>query len=189
MMAIRIDPSTSQPSNLPIPIRIRPMQLEDLEQVHAIDRMSFSIPWPENSYRYELLENPRSMLLVAETELPDRARLVVATIVVWLIEDEAHIATLSVHPDYRGQGISQELLAVALTEVIRAGMQSATLEVRANNQIAQALYRRFHFEVYGRRPHYYRDNNEDALIMTVEGLDEHYLKWLESQAWRKQNFS
>ncbi len=185
MMAIRIEPSTSQPSNLPIPIRIRPMQLEDLEQVHAIDRMSFSIPWPENSYRYELQENPRSMLLVVEIDLPDSTQRVVATSVLWLIEDEAHIATLSVHPDYRGRGISRELLAATLTEAIRAGMQSATLEVRANNQIAQALYRRFRFEVFGLRPHYYRDNNEDALIMTVEGLGEQYLKWLESGAWRK----
>jgi ribosomal-protein-alanine N-acetyltransferase len=185
MMAIRIEPSTSHLSSLPTPMRIRPMRLEDLEQVHAIDRMSFSIPWPENSYRYELLDNPRSMQLVVETDLPDDPRQVVAVIVVWLIEDEAHIATLSVHPDYRGQGISRELLAATLIEAIRAGMRTATLEVRADNQIAQALYRRFRFDVYGRRPRYYRDNNEDALIMTVEGLDEHYLEWLESGSWRK----
>ena len=185
MMAIRIEPSTPQPSNLPTPVYIRPMRLEDLEQVHTIDRLSFSIPWPENSYRYELLENPRSMLLVAETDLPDSTKQVVAAIVIWLIEDEAHIASLSVHPDYRGQGISRELLAASLIEAIRAGMRAATLEVRANNQIAQALYRRFGFDVFGRRPRYYRDNNEDALIMTVEGLDEQYLKWLESGTWRK----
>jgi len=186
MMAIRIEPSTSHLPNLPTPICIRPMRLEDLEQVHAIDRMSFSIPWPENSYRYELLDNPRSMQLVAETDLPDSPKQVVAVIVVWLIEDEAHIATLSVHPDYRGQGISRELLAATLIEVIRSGMRAATLEVRANNQIAQALYRRFRFSVYGRRPRYYRDNDEDALIMTVEGLDEHYIQWLESGSWRNK---
>ena len=186
MMAIRIEPSTSYVPNLPTPMRIRPMRLEDLEQVHAIDRMSFSIPWPENSYRYELLDNPRSMQLVAETDLPDSPKQVVAVIVVWLIEDEAHIATLSVHPDYRGQGISRELLAATLIEVIRSGMRAATLEVRANNQIAQALYRRFRFSVYGRRPRYYRDNDEDALIMTVEGLDEHYIQWLESGSWRNK---
>lgn len=186
MMAIRIEPSTSHLSNLPTPIRIRPMRLEDLEQVHAIDRMSFSIPWPENSYRYELLDNPRSMQLVAETDFPDKPRQVVAVIVVWLIEDEAHIATLSVHPDYRGQGISRELLAATLIEAIKAGMRAATLEVRADNLIAQALYRGFRFDVYGRRPHYYRDNNEDALIMTVEGLGGQYLTWLESGAWRNK---
>jgi [ribosomal protein S18]-alanine N-acetyltransferase len=184
MMAIRIEPSTSHLPNLPTPMRIRPMRLEDLEQVHAIDQMSFSIPWPENSYRYELLDNPRSMQLVMETDAPDGPRQVVAVIVVWLIEDEAHIATLSVHPDYRGQGISRELLAATLIEAIHLGMRTATLEVRANNLVAQALYRRFHFNVYGRRPRYYRDNDEDALIMTVEGLDGDYLKWLESGSWR-----
>jgi ribosomal-protein-alanine N-acetyltransferase len=186
MMAIRIEPSTSHVPNLPTPIRIRPMRLEDLEQVRAIDRMSFSIPWPENAYRYELLDNPRSMQLVAETDSPDNPRQLVAVIVVWLIEDEAHIATLSVHPDYRGQGISRELLAATLIEVIRRGMRSSTLEVRADNQVAQALYRRFRFAIYGRRPRYYRDNDEDALIMTVEGLDAYYLEWLESGSWRNK---
>jgi ribosomal-protein-alanine N-acetyltransferase len=92
-----------------------------------------------------------------------------------------------VHPDYRGQGISRELLAATLIEAIRAGMRAATLEVRANNQVAQALYLRFCFTVYGRRPRYYRDNDEDALIMTVEGLDERYLEWLESGSWRNKN--
>lgn len=184
MMAIRIEHSTSHLPNLPIPMRIRPMRLEDLEQVHAIDRMSFSIPWPENSYRYELLDNPRSMQLVMETDAPGGPRQVVAVIVVWLIEDEAHIATLSVHPDYRGQGISRELLAATLIEAIHLGMRTATLEVRANNLVAQALYSRFRFTVYGRRPRYYRDNDEDALIMTVEGLDGDYLKWLEGRSWR-----
>jgi ribosomal-protein-alanine N-acetyltransferase len=159
--------------------------VEDLEQVHAIDRASFSIPWPENSYRYELLENSRSLLLVAEADAPGGAKLVVGVVVAWLIEDEAHIATLSVHPDYRGQGISRELMAAVLIEAIHRGMQMATLEVRANNYIAQTLYRRFRFEVFGRRPRYYRDTNEDALIMTIEGLDENYLKWLEHDEWKK----
>jgi len=92
---------------------------------------------------------------------------------------------LSVHPEYRGQGISRELLAATLVDAISKGMGIATLEVRANNLIAQALYSRFSFEVVGRRPRYYRDNDEDALIMTVEGLDKRYLRWLESGAWKK----
>jgi ribosomal-protein-alanine N-acetyltransferase len=109
----------------------------------------------------------------------------VGAVVVWLIEDEAHIATLCVHPDYRGRGISREILAVALMESIQQGAHLATLEVRANNLIAQALYRRFRFEILGRRPRYYRDNNEDALIMTVDGLDDGYARWLASGGWKK----
>jgi ribosomal-protein-alanine N-acetyltransferase len=110
--------------------------------------------------------------------------LVVGVIVVWLVLDEAHIATLSVHPDYRGHGIGQALVATSLAAAIRKKMVSATLEVRAGNQVAQQLYKHFHFEVAGRRPRYYRDNNEDALIMTINHLDSVYLQWLESEAWK-----
>lgn len=167
-------------------VKIRTMQPEDLAEVVAIDRMSFSMPWPENAYRYELYENPGSLLWVAEVVGPQQ-RQVVGMIVVWLIIDEAHIATIAVHPDYRGRGIAAELMAVGLAGGIRKRMTSATLEVRVNNLPAQKLYRRFRFEVVGKRVRYYRDNNEDALIMTVDGLGAGYLNWLESGAWRDQN--
>jgi len=72
----------------------------------------------------------------------------------------------------------------ALRETIHKGYRLATLEVRASNTAAQTLYRRFQFEVVGSRPRYYRDNNEDALIMTVNGLGETYLNWLDSGAWK-----
>lgn len=158
------------------------MRLEDVPQVTLIDRLSFNLPWPESAFRYELVNNPGSLLWVAEVEQPEGRR-VVGAIVVWMILDEAHIATLAVHPDYRRLGISKQLLAVALIKAIQQGAVQATLEVRANNLAAQALYRRFHFEVVGRRPRYYRDNNEDAIIMTVR-LDQPiapgltYLEWL-----------
>jgi ribosomal-protein-alanine N-acetyltransferase len=161
---------------------IRPMQREDIEQVQAIDRTSFSMPWPTSAYNYEL-KNPMSMLWVAEVSLPENRPQVVGMIVVWLIIDEAHIATLAVDPGFRRQGIARRLLAICLKESSRQGMRSATLEVRANNPAAQKLYRRFHFEIVGMRPRYYRDNNEDALIMTLKDLGDAYLSWLESGAW------
>lgn len=184
-MAVQPETSPFEPSKRPNPIHIRLMRQDDLEQVLAIDQASFSLPWPESSYRYELLENPYSLLLVAEADGPGGKKQVVGAAVVWLIEEEAHIATLAIHPEHRGRGISRELLAAVLVGSIRGGALTATLEVRANNQIAQALYRRFGFKFVGRRPRYYLDNNEDALIMTIEGLDDKYLKWLETHGWRK----
>jgi [ribosomal protein S18]-alanine N-acetyltransferase len=170
------------------------MQLEDVAQVHLIDQLSFSMPWPENAFRYELIQNSYSLCRVAEAAQPDGKHLVVAESVVWLILDEAHIATIAVHPDFRGQGISRLLLVTILCECIRKGARISTLEVRANNQVAQALYQRFRFEVAGRRPHYYRDNNEDALIMTADlcqyvDADQEtiYLDWLESGQWANQD--
>jgi [ribosomal protein S18]-alanine N-acetyltransferase len=172
------------------------MKLEDVAQVHLIDQLSFSMPWPENAFRYELSQNSYSLCRIAYADLPDGRQLVVAETVVWLILEEAHIATIAVHPDYRGLGISRQLLVAVLCECIRRGARLATLEVRANNQVAQALYRRFRFEVVGRRPRYYRDNNEDALIMTAD-LSQRvdtangatYLEWLESGRWADQGRS
>lgn len=165
-------------------ILIRHMQAEDLEQVHALDKMSFSMPWPESAYRYELFENLSSLLWVAEAQNVDGKSQVVGMVVVWLIVDEAHIATIAVHPDYRGQGLAQELLSAGLIESIERGMHSATLEVRAHNLAAQRLYHRFRFKEAGVRPRYYRDNFEDALIMTADKLDDHYLQWLKAGAWK-----
>jgi ribosomal-protein-alanine N-acetyltransferase len=159
---------------------IRAMRDADLEQVQAVDRASFSVPWPANAYRFELHENESSRQWVAEETAPGQPAKVVGVIVLWMILDEAHIATLSVMPEFRGRGIGAALLAEALKEGIRLGADSATLEVRAGNLAAQSLYSHFRFEVTGRRLRYYRDNHEDALIMTVHNLDQSYLRWLES---------
>jgi len=165
-------------------VHIRPMREEDLPQVRAIDRLSFSLPWPESAYRYELFGNPRSILQVAEIAVDDHKPKIVGLIVIWVIIDEAHIATLAVHPDFRGQHISQKLLVSALRAAIENGAHMATLEVRENNLVAQTLYRRFRFTVVGRRPRYYLDNQEDAVIMSVDfhqfnGHANGYLKWIE----------
>jgi ribosomal-protein-alanine N-acetyltransferase len=125
---------------------------------------------------------------VAETGEP--AGTIAGMIVVWLILDEAHVASIAVHPDHRRRGIGARLLCTALKEAIQKGSRLATLEVRANNLGAQELYTRFGFKVVGRRTRYYRDNNEDALIMTVEfnRFPEHgesYLSWLEGCQWER----
>ena len=151
---------------------IRPMRQDDLEQVEAIDRVSFSIPWPKKAFQYELNDNPRSTLWVAEANTPGRKNQVVGVIVSWLIMDEVHIATLAIHPNHRGKGIAQRLILASLQDAVKKGARQATLEVRANNIPAQELYRGFGFIVVGRRVRYYRDNNEDALIMTVTELEE-----------------
>jgi ribosomal-protein-alanine N-acetyltransferase len=150
------------------PLTVRPMVLDDLEQVVAIDQLSFSLPWPIHSYRYELLENDVSRQWVAEVQSAGEAPRVIGMIVVWLILDEAHIATIAVHPKFRGGGIGRQMLLTALRECTAQGAASATLEVRERNQIAIAMYCKFGFDVVGRRKRYYMDTNEDAILMTLE---------------------
>jgi len=166
-------------------LHIRTMRQDDLEQVLTIDRLSFSLPWPESAYRYELLENQSSFLRVAEIELPDESRLIVGVVVVWMILDEAHIATIAVHPEFRGQGIATRLMDSVMREAFRLEARLATLEVREQNTAAQRLYQRFGFNIVGLRPRYYKDNQEDALIMTLEGLDKTYIEWLDQSVGRR----
>lgn len=144
-------------------LEIRPMRLTDLEAVVTLDRLSFTLPWSERSFRYELTENPAARAWVAEKEGQ-----VVGMLLLWLIVDEVHIATLAVHPEHRQQGIARRLLLQALRSAWEEGARQAFLEVRVSNLAAQHLYRQLGFEVSGRRARYYRDNNEDALLMTLK---------------------
>jgi ribosomal-protein-alanine N-acetyltransferase len=145
---------------------IRKMTLDDIEQVISIDRVSFSLPWPERSFRFDLTDNPASRCWVAEIDGK-----VVGMIVAWLIVDEVHVATIATHPDFRRRGVAKKLLAHTLQYLKEEGAQSSFLEVRASNVAAQEMYRKFGYEESGVRPRYYKDNDEDALLMTLETLD------------------
>lgn len=144
---------------------IRKMTLEDIPAVIDLDQKSFSLPWPERSFRFELTDNPASRCWIAELDGK-----VIAMIVVWLIADEAHVATLATHPDFRRQGIGKRLLSHALLRLFEEGARSSFLEVRQSNLAAQAMYSKFGYEVTGRRPRYYRDNDEDAILMNLDSL-------------------
>ncbi len=158
--------------------RIRRMTVDDLDRVHRIDVLSFSLPWTERSFRFELTNNPVARLWVADLAGEGQPPQVVAMLVMWRIIDEVHIATIAVHPDHRRGGVGRRLLAVALLEAQREGAEKAFLEVRRSNLAAQELYHRFGFEVAGVRPRYYKDNMEDALLLNLDRLDTAVLEKL-----------
>jgi [ribosomal protein S18]-alanine N-acetyltransferase len=145
---------------------IRRMTLPDVPDVHMIDTLSFSLPWSERSFRFELAENPASRGWVADVDGQ-----IAAMLVLWLIIDEAHIATIATHPEFRRQGIGEAILLHSLRAAQVEGARRAFLEVRAGNLAAQSMYKKYGFEVAGVRPHYYKDNNEDALLMNLENFD------------------
>jgi ribosomal-protein-alanine N-acetyltransferase len=147
-------------------ITYRRMTLEDVPAVHEIDQLSFSLPWPESSFHFELSQNPISRSWVAEAEGK-----VIAMVVLWLIMDEAHIATIATHPDYRRKGIGEQLMLVALGKARQEGARRAFLEVRAGNLVAQMMYKKYGFVTAGIRRRYYKDNDEDALLMDLNDLN------------------
>ena len=146
-------------------LTIRRMTVEDVPAAHEIDVSSFTLPWPERSLRFEVTDNPAARCWAAELD----GRLV-GMLVLWMIVDEAHIATVATHPGYRRQGIASQLLVEALKSAHTEGARSDLLEVRAGNQAAQEMYRKFGFEVVGRRKRYYKDNYDDAVLMTLPRL-------------------
>lgn len=156
-------------SAVALQIAVRPMGLDDLPAVMEIDRLSFSLPWPERSFRFELTGNDASHLLVAEMPVGGEAR-VAGFLGYWLLVDEMHISTLAVHPEMRGRGIGELLLQAGLERAWIQGADMSTLEVRPSNKAAIALYSKYGFDLVGRRRKYYQDNNEDALLMTLTGL-------------------
>lgn len=156
-------------------IKFVPMLETDIPQVVAIDQQSFPLPWSFNSYKNELLGNDHAHFFVALNSARwlcwwRSHREVIGYIGYWFIVDEAHISTIAVHPKWRGKGVGESLLKHALRHAQTLGAHLATLEVRVSNLAAQQLYRKYNFVEVGRRLKYYRDNDEDALLMTVEPI-------------------
>jgi [ribosomal protein S18]-alanine N-acetyltransferase len=151
----------------PVRIRIEAMTLDDLPSVQVIERASFTTPWPPHAYRSELESNRLATYLVARAE-----GAVVAYAGIWMMVDEAHITTFAVDSRWRRQRIGERLL-LALLDIARdRRAREATLEVRLSNLAARRLYEKYGFRPVGIRPRYYSDDNEDALIMTTEALDQ-----------------
>lgn len=146
---------------------IRKMIMSDLEQVVAIDQASFSLPWPARSFQFELTDNPTSRCWVADLDGK-----IIGMMVAWMIWDELHIATFAIHPQFRQQGVGKKLLLHTLHSARKIeGIVRAFLEVRKSNEAALQMYRKFGFVEEGIRKEYYKDNNEDAILMTLNNFD------------------
>jgi [ribosomal protein S18]-alanine N-acetyltransferase len=173
-------------SNITRAITVDAMTISDLRDVMAIDNESFPRPWPETSWRYEIESNRNARCLVARAlaEAPKPTLVqrllgthpaglvpsVVGMVCMWVVLDEAHIATIATTSPYRGMGVGKQLMQHCVDIARHEGCVTLMLEVRVSNLIAQRLYRSFGFEVTGERKKYYSDNQEDALIMTILDL-------------------
>lgn len=89
----------------------------------------------------------------------------------WLIDDEAHITTLAVNPDYRRLGLGELMLINDIHSSIKVGAKRMTLEVRVSNEAAQKLYYKYGFTSLGKRRKYYQDNGEDALVLWTDKIN------------------
>ena len=146
---------------------IEPMKRAHLGDVMAIDAQCYPIPWSREVYESELARADDRLYVIAH---PDR---VVGHAGVAFEESEAHITTVTVAPDCRGQGIGARLF-LALALAARRRNTSLALEVAADNPSAQSLYRRFGLAPVGIQRGYYTNMglSPDAVVMRADNIHQ-----------------
>lgn len=152
--------------NAALPPTVRRAEIRDVVNIRSIDRDSFPTPWSQG-WTIAQVTDPTRVHLVAE-----RDHVVVGHGGLIFLGDQAHVATIAVAPDQRRTGVADMLMVSLLGAATDKGYSELTLEVRASNEAAIALYERHGLAVVGRRKGYYGDNGEDALIMTATGISD-----------------
>ena len=166
-------------------LRFMPMTLADLEIVDALEQICFPTPWSARTYQRELQHNRYShywvvrpkLAQVANSTRTDALPPILAYGGYWILGDDAHVATIASHPEWRRRGIAKWLLLNMLAQARRQGARNATLEVRVSNRAAQKLYTDLGFQEVGQRKAYYppirpSESAEDALLLTLFALDD-----------------
>lgn len=151
-------------------VSISKMKEHDLLEVVEIEEASGLSRWGWDAYYGELVHSRDTIMLVAcpfDEERSLGGFGVLGFIASRLTADELHINNMAVREGWRKSGIGALLLGSALEEGKRCGARRSFLEVRASNEAAQALYYKFGFRATARRPGYYTEPLEDALLMSA----------------------
>lgn len=138
------------------------MNSSHVAQIAQLEKICFSDPWSEKSVASEL-DNKLAFWLVAEEEDTVAGYIGSQTVI-----DETDMMNVAVHPDFRRKGIAEALVNTLVENLEKMGSHCLTLEVRASNAPAIALYGKLGFAEIGRRKNYYRNPREDALILRKE---------------------
>lgn len=144
-------------------IIIREMNVDDIDDVLEVEKVSFSTPWSKESFIQEIKENKLARYIIAQVD-----EKVVAYGGMWLILDEAHITNVAVATGFRNMGIGQMIIDGLINICNELIINHMTLEVRKSNYPAIKLYKNNRFVEIGTRPGYYADTKEDAIIMWKE---------------------
>jgi len=148
-------------------VTIRPMMKADCSEILGIEAASFgAFHWNADSFKMELQNSLAHYYIVEHTE----SKMPLGYAGVWIIANEGHITTIASHPELRGFGLGELLFTQLLAIAYRGKAETLTLEVRSCNYAAQNLYYKYGFHQVGKRPRYYQDNGEDALLMTTPFL-------------------
>ena len=141
---------------------LRPMRLEDLDQIVALERVCFRSPWSRLALEEELKRDIALYLVLEEDSK------IVGYGGMWVLYEEAHITNVAIAPEFRGRGYGKRLMLGLMQLAHTLDATCMTLEVRDSNRVAQSLYASLGFVQEGRRKKYY--GNEDALVLWQHDL-------------------
>ena len=135
-----------------------------LDDILEIERSSFPSPWSPRAFHQETTRRVSHFwALLADG-------LFLGYICFWMFSGEIHLMNIAVHPKKRGNGFGSHLLTKMIELGRSKGAETAWLEVRPSNLMARFLYKKAGFKETGRRPRYYNDTNEDAIVMSMSLL-------------------
>jgi ribosomal-protein-alanine N-acetyltransferase len=141
------------------------LRIEEINEVLKIEKICFGENWLSTPFEREINKD-ECIYIVAKYN-----NKIVGYAGAWIIIDEIHVTIMAVLPEYRKNKIGQKLLKNLLIKGIEKGGKWATLEVKESNIPAQKLYEKFNFCIKGRRRKYYQQDQEDALIMWTEEIN------------------
>lgn len=141
-------------------IVVRCMDEDDVEPVFRVESKCFNVPWSRESFEYEMKENDKALYVIAEC----RGN-ILGYAGLWKILDEGHITNIAVLEEFRENGIATLMINKLLELAREKSISSFTLEVSSRNYVAIKLYESFGFKRCGLRKGYYKDTQDDAIIM------------------------
>lgn len=154
-------------------LQILPATLEMLPDILALEETCFSSPWTRKMLETELMGNQFAHFLVAMhrgQSAGGRECAIVGYHCFWIVFEELRLMNLAVRESARRQGIGTALAAEAFRVALDQAATRAVLEVRASNEPARSLYTRMGFVQVGKRPQYYSNPIEDAVLMEMNPL-------------------
>ena len=147
-------------------LRLEKLKRRDLRYVLPIEAAVFPEPWSVAVFNSELALRHGRLYRAAWD-----GHQLAGYIGFLIVDDEAHITTIAVAPSHQRAGVASTLIIDGVGTLLAAGVKHLSLEVAADNEPAQALYRRFGFAAVGVRKNYYPVTGQDAIVMWAHDID------------------
>ncbi|MEL7522157.1 MAG: N-acetyltransferase [Cyanobacteria bacterium J06631_2] len=157
-------------------IEIKLLTAAEVAEIVALDEICLGGLWTAEAYLREIDSDKSTMAVLHLWDEFNQQSRIIGMSCLWSIVDEAHITLLGINPDFRRQGLGQLLLCYLLEDAISRQLAWATLEVNEKNLGAINLYKKYGFQIAGKRKNYYQPAGDDALVLWLKNIQQDSFK-------------